>query len=63
MVAGEPKLANTRWSSSQTVDVPLGDKLGVPSAHTVAMKPMRCCRTTRFISSVKIPIFTPLKER
>src|SRR5881394_2772846 len=36
--------------------VPLGDRLGVPSGQTVATKPSRCSLTTRFMSSVRIPI-------
>ena len=58
MVPGEPRLANTRWSSSQTVVVPLGERFGEPSALTVAMKPILCCRITRFMSSFRIPMFT-----
>src|SRR5438093_9526831 len=46
-------LANTRWSSSQTAVVPLGERFGVPSGQTVATKPRRCSSTTRFMSAVR----------
>ena len=43
--------ANTRCSSSHTVVVPFGDRLGRPSGVTVATKPSRCSSTARFMSS------------
>src|SRR5262247_3276046 len=49
-------LANTRWSSSHTAVVPLGERFGVPSGQTVATKPRRCSLTTRFISAVRTPM-------
>src|SRR6266576_1923468 len=52
-VPGDTMSANTRCSSSQTLVVPLGDRLGVPSGPTVATNPSRCSRTTRFLSSVR----------
>ena len=52
-VPGDRMSANMRWSSSITQTVPLGERLGVPSAQTVATNPRRCCSTTRFMSSVK----------
>src|SRR4051812_6296950 len=54
IVLGERISAKIKWSSSHTLVVPFGDKLGLPSGQTVATKPSRCSRTTRFISSVKI---------
>src|SRR5712692_5491297 len=56
MVCEEVISAKTRCSSSQAVVVPFGERLGVPSGHTVAIKPKRCSRTTRFMSSVNRPI-------
>jgi hypothetical protein len=35
-VCGERMSAKNRWSSSQTNVVPLGDRFGEPSSHTVA---------------------------
>ena len=58
-VCGEQMSANHRWSSSHTSVVPFGDRFGVPSAQTVAWKPSRCSRTTRCMSSVRIPIGGP----
>src|SRR6266516_3603899 len=52
-VPGDIMSANMRCSSSQTLVVPLGDRLGVPSGLTVATNPSRCSRTTRFMSSVR----------
>ena len=54
-VPGEAMSANTRWSSSQTVVVPFGERFGVPSGQTVATKPRLCSRTSSFISSVRTP--------
>src|SRR5215213_8742348 len=56
IVPGDLMFANTRWSSSQTAVVPLGERFGVPSGHTVATKPRRCSSTTRFMSAVRIPV-------
>src|SRR5215469_1128311 len=52
MVPGEQISAKMRCSSSQTAVVPFGERLGVPSGHTEAIKPSRCTLTTRFMSSV-----------
>src|SRR6185436_16975345 len=52
-------LAKTRWSSSHTAVVPLGERFGVPSGHTVATKPRRCSTTTRFMSAVRSPVANP----
>jgi hypothetical protein len=41
-VPGELMSTKMRWSSSQTAVVPLGERLGVPSGQTVAMKPSFC---------------------
>jgi hypothetical protein len=49
--------AKTKWSSSQTVVVPFGERFGVPSGQTVAAKPSFCFITNSFISVVKIPIW------
>src|SRR6516165_4153510 len=57
MVPGEQISAKIRWSSSHAVVVPLGDRLGVPSGQTVAIKPSFCRLTNAFISFVRIPIF------
>src|SRR4030095_10206263 len=56
IVPGEEMSAKTRWSSSQTVVVPLGERLGVPSGQTVATKPNFCLCTNSLISVVKMPI-------
>src|SRR5215471_11314925 len=56
MVPGEQISANTKCSSSQAAVVPLGERLGVPSGQTVAMKPNCCSSTVRRMSSVRMPI-------
>src|SRR6516225_9635103 len=56
MVPGEQISANTKCSSSQAAVVPLGERLGVPSGQTVAMKPNCCSSTMRRMSSVRMPI-------
>jgi hypothetical protein len=41
---------------SAVVTVPLGETFGVPSGQTVATKPRCCSRTTRRISSLRMPM-------
>src|SRR5438309_8295338 len=54
MVPGEQISAKTMCSSSQTVVVPLGERLGVPSSQTEATKPSRCSLRTRCMSAVSL---------
>ena len=58
MVPGERRSANTRRSSSQTAIVPFGERFGVPSGQTVAMKPSSAS-TIRRMSSVRMPTRPP----
>ncbi len=60
-VAGEVRegvrrtqVQKTRCSSSQTLVVPLGERLDVPSEETVATKPSACSSTTRFMRTVSL---------
>ena len=57
-VPGERTSAKIRCSSSRTQSVPLGERFGVPSGHTVATKPSRCRSTSSFISSDNLGIST-----
>src|SRR3982074_2892876 len=56
---GENRSRKTRCWSSQTAVVPFGDRLGVPSGHTVATYPSLCSRTTRFMSSSSTASMVP----
>src|SRR5438552_2110767 len=66
-VPGEWISAKASWSSPQAIVVPLGERLGVPSGHTVATKPSRCSPSIRFIAVVRmgmvhsfVTVFWPL---
>src|SRR5260370_34328216 len=53
-VLGEQISAKMMCSSSQAAVVPFGERLGVPSGQTEAIKPSRCSLRTRFISCVNL---------
>jgi hypothetical protein len=54
IVPGERMSAKKTCSSSSTCMVALGERLGVPSAFTVATKPSFCSAITRFMSGVRV---------
>lgn len=52
---GERISPNAIVRSSNTMKVPFGETLGVPSGAAVATKPSRCSSMTRLISGVNMP--------
>ena len=48
--------SQVRVQHGDTAVVPFGERLGVPSAQTVATKPSRCSVTMRFMSGVSLAV-------
>src|SRR5215468_11706942 len=59
IVCGEQTSAKNRWSSSHTRVDPRGERFGDPSGQTVAWNASFCSSTSRFMSSVRMPICPP----